>query len=91
MLQFMGLQRVRHNLATKQQQNVNLHWRFSRRVSNEVSKAKNLRYSDCIIAAMCYLGPETESRQGSVFLWFTDCFIQVLRRFVTQDPGSEKY
>ena len=79
------------NWTTTECESSHLCWRFFRRVSNKVSKAKNLRYGDCIIAGMCYLGPETESGQGSAFLWLSDCFIQVLWRFVTQDPGSERY
>ena len=77
--------------TTTECESSHLCWRFFRRVTNNLSKAKNLRYGGCIIAGMCYLGPETESGQGSAFLWLSDCFIQVLWRFVTQDPGSERY
>ena len=52
--------------TTTECESSHLRWRLFRRVSNKVSKAKNLRYSDCIIAGMCYLGPETESRQDQL-------------------------
>lgn len=58
---------------------------------NKGGKTQDLEHSGCPVDGRCHLGPETEGGQRSAFLWLSDYFTQVPNRFVTQDPGSEKY